>query len=323
MAGGMFGANTEVLRQIAGQFRTEGGDTRDAGTTSNSEVQDVEWIGPDADRFREDYESVVLAGIQALAEALEGLDTDLIKHADDQDRTSEVGGGQGGGFDLLGWFKGALQHAFNFIWSDLRSPLRLARFLMEAGYALRNPSVLGNFFKVSWEGITGWRNGVGKIAGAGIEAALENSKLGGIYGPLKKATDFLNLKWASVPFEQGLGKALSAIPGVTPEGVASKINDFFGKEGRLLGRGLGGIGVGLDTFSAYQHFSNGEMGAGAYSTVKAGLGVASFIPGPIGWTAAGISLGLAAYDNIPVVHNAVNWVGGKIADGFSAINPFD
>ena len=84
------------------------------------------------------------------------------------------------------------------------------------------------------------------------------------------------------------------------------------------GKALGGLGVGLDLLDTVNHISDGDNGAAVYSGIKAGLGVASFAPPPVGTAAMVASGALAIYDNVPVVHEAVNAVGESIADGAEA-----
>ena len=330
MANGMFGANPEMLRQIAGHFDTHSDGARGVADTTRREVDGVEWVGPDADEFRSDYDAYVVTELKALAIVLELKHRELIRQANEQDAASGAGtsggpGGSGGtapqgGFDWRGLLKGAW-HLF----SDLRNPFRGLRFLMEAGYWLTHPGQFGKFFTNSWAGITGRG---GNVA-ASLEAVLGNHPfLKHAYNPLKFITDHMQLK----PFSQGwlepkVGQLVSSVFGGDAQRITTGIQDFLGKEGRLFGRGLGALSIGMDGYSTINNLSQGNYGGAAYSGVKTALGVASFIPGPVGWTAAGISIGLAAYDNIPAVRNTVNAIGSGIANGAKAVagflNPFD
>lgn len=346
MATGMFGANTDVLREIADKFGTTSTDVRSAATTTGNEVEGVEWVGPDADAFKSNYRSTVVTNIKALSIDLETEDSKLIRNADEQDRASDEsskGGGPGNGkpglFDRLpDWLKGIIKNPLA-LYPDLRNPLRGIRFLIEAQYALRNPGVFGKFFTTDWSGITGYVKGWGKT-GAGIEAALEASRGGAFYKGLKWTTDMLQAKPLSVFLEgkiaSGIDNALGLKPlshiAVGADGVADvqklsrtsdAIQSFLGKEGRMLGRGLGAVTVGMEGYNTFTNIRDGNTGAAVYSGVKTALGAASFIPGPVGWAAAGASVGLAAYDNIPAVKNTVNAIGSGIKDGFNAINPFN
>ncbi|MGO2111480.1 MAG: WXG100 family type VII secretion target [Pseudoclavibacter sp.] len=354
----MYGANTAALRVIAGRFGQRSDGVQAVATTTLGEVNGVEWLGQDAEQYRDDYDHRVVTELKALAIVLENREKELFRQADEQDEASGAGrfGSPGfpGPFEKIPFFpdilKGVDPRNWLHLYPDIRNPLRGLRFLMEAGYAITHPGVFGKFFTTGWQGITGYVPGWGKT-GAGIEAALEASRAGFLYKPLKWTTDMLQAKPLSVFLENKIAGLVDRTLGLKPfqhfvtgaDGVtdisklsrtSDAIQSFLGKEGRLLGRGLGGFAVGMDGFAAYQHFSNGDVGAGAWSTTKAVLGAASFIPGPVGWTAAGISVGIAAYENIPVVRDTVNaaangvkdgalWVGDKVSQGWNAINPFD
>jgi hypothetical protein len=84
------------------------------------------------------------------------------------------------------------------------------------------------------------------------------------------------------------------------------------------GKVLGGVGVGLDLLDTVNNISEGDAGGAVYSGIKAGLGVASFAPPPVGTAAMVASGALAIYDNVPVVKETVNAIGGSIADGAEA-----
>lgn len=84
-------------------------------------------------------------------------------------------------------------------------------------------------------------------------------------------------------------------------------------------KGLGVVGVGLDGLDAYNAFQDGEYGSAAYSTTKALLGAGSFLPPPAGTACMVASGALALYDNVPIIHDSVNYVGDKIADGAEAV----
>lgn len=80
-----------------------------------------------------------------------------------------------------------------------------------------------------------------------------------------------------------------------------------------------GLGVGLDGLDAYNAFQDGEYGSAAYSTTKALLGAGLFLPPPAGTACMVASGALALYDNVPIIHDSVNYVGDKIADGAEAV----
>jgi uncharacterized protein YukE len=84
------------------------------------------------------------------------------------------------------------------------------------------------------------------------------------------------------------------------------------------GKALGGIAVGLDLLDTVNNIKEGDGGAALYSGIKTGLGVLSFAPPPVGTAAMVASGALAIYDNVPVVKETVNAIGGSMADGAKA-----
>lgn len=335
----MFGANTDELRRIAGVFGNTGDDARTAGTVTNTEVQGVEWLGPDADEFRSDYESYVVTELKALAIVLELKERELERQADEQDVCSEgtgpgrspgddggPGGPNGPWANGMPWWVRAYK-----LWNVVRKPFQFARFLMEAGTALLNPGILRAHGLFSWAGLTG--KGLGQGAQF-IEGLLKGNPL---YTALRHTTDFLS------------GNHLSKfLEGKLPQGWADDVAGFFGKEGRALGRGLGVLGIGIDGFEMGSAISQGniwgENGA-VWNGAQMALGAAAFIPGPVGWVAAGLSAGMTIYENREAIGNfisgAADYVSGvansvgqaatgvanAVADGISdvasALNPFD
>lgn len=341
MATGMFGANPEELDAVGNEFGVAGGVVTVAENVSGSAVQGVIWFGLDATMFKADYQATVCTQLSTLTGVLEEVDGRLQQQAQDQTDASQAGGGNGSGngngsgqYEKPWWRQG--WQWYKNILNSFKGP----RFLMELGHVLRNPGALSKFFTLGWEDLTGFKPGLlGKLHG--IEHALDNAKnplLRTLYSKAKGIGDLLQLKPLSQSLEKGLAKLGDFALGRTPETIfkagsegieaVSKsqtmddILKFAGKEGRLLGKGLGVVGVGMDGYDMVQYAQHGQTGKAVYSGVKAGLGAASLIPGPVGWACAGASLGLAAYDNIPVVHNTVNAIGSGIADVAKKVWPF-
>lgn len=98
----MFGANTDLLRRIAAVFDEQGSVVGSVGVTTLGEVEAVEWVGPDADNYRDDYRSAIAPQHRELEAILRGMRVELTAHADMQDAASDgspygTGGGQTGG----------------------------------------------------------------------------------------------------------------------------------------------------------------------------------------------------------------------------------
>lgn len=96
MAGGMQGADPERLRTIATMFDAKASTVDGARRTSDTEVEGVEWIGRDADGFRDDWRAVPSAELDRLDDLLIELAAELRRQADEQERASEARGGSGG-----------------------------------------------------------------------------------------------------------------------------------------------------------------------------------------------------------------------------------
>ena len=95
----MFGANTDELRRIAGVFDTRAGEVTGTRGTCDREVEGVEWVGPDADRFRDDWRLAPSTELDRLDDLLRDLAQVLRRQADEQDAASAggAGGAPGGG----------------------------------------------------------------------------------------------------------------------------------------------------------------------------------------------------------------------------------
>lgn len=339
MATGMLGADTEELRALALVFRDKQGVAETAQSVTVSEVEGVRWVGPDADLFRSSYQSTVAVNLGSLADELGRLADDLDRQAGEQDDASRSrGAGAAGGPAADGGYQKPWWRQGWQMYKNLVNIFKGPRFLMELGAALARPGVFGKFFTLGWEGITGFQpHGMPSVRG--IEKMLDDIPgLGSVYKGLKNGSDLLQGNWFSKPLERSISSLIDSrfgrepfrvfqagadgIDVLTRSATMDNIQSFVGKEGRAFGRVLGGVGIGMDLYDATQYASHGQTGQAVYSGVKAGLGAASFIPGPVGWAAAGASLGLAAYDNIPVVHNTVNAVGSAIKDTAKSLWPF-
>lgn len=109
-------------------------------------------------------------------------------------------------------------------------------------------------------------------------------------------------------------------PGMVGSGILKGLRGLS-----ILGNVAGGISVLDGAFSAYQGFESGNTYAGVDGVVTSVLGGASLIPGPIGWTAAGLGLAWMGLDylsgDVPVSKRIVDFgqsAGNAIADGAEA-----
>lgn len=331
----MWGANTGELRNQSDVFHMKRDEVSDAFRRSSSAVKECVWEGPDADRFKDEYDASLGAMIDQLCDLLQDRHTDMQRQAQEQDDCSDLGGGGGGGQSLWDRFKQWLGEAKDGLidlykaWSKAKKFAGFPRFLMEAAALLKNPMLLdlikNNPF--SWGPFTG-RNlddVLKKLKIKSVEG-LASKLFGPGYNKIKELTDFINMKGISEALEKKL-----------PGDWGDHLANFFGKEGRALGRGLGAVGVLMDAAEAFNAGGDiwgrqaGDLTKGsAWNAAQAALGAASFIPGPVGWTCAGVSAGMAIYENREAIGNALSHpvqTAQNIANGAkdiaSALNPFD
>ena len=104
MANGMFGANTDELRQVSDAFDMRTTVVESARRTTTRAVEATVWEGRDAEAFKQRYASEVAAMMQQLESVLQLHRTDISKQADEQDACSS---GKGGG-DNRPWWQRAL-----------------------------------------------------------------------------------------------------------------------------------------------------------------------------------------------------------------------
>lgn len=98
MTGGMYGADIEQLRLLARKFEESGSGLLDAASILDGLVNVPEmWNGPDAERFRDEWNERGRTALLRSAEALsEGAST-VARNAAEQERASAGEGGSSGG----------------------------------------------------------------------------------------------------------------------------------------------------------------------------------------------------------------------------------
>lgn len=90
---GFYGADTEQLRVQADACQRGSGTLHDLIGTTSALIASVDWKGPDADAFRERWDSEVRGRLTERAEILHRRAEELREHAEEQDATSGDGGG--------------------------------------------------------------------------------------------------------------------------------------------------------------------------------------------------------------------------------------
>jgi len=305
VAGTLWGADVAQLRTLAQQFsKTADLLLQQSAQLSGQINNSPAWKGQDAARFRSDWNSSHRMLLQKTASRLKQESKLLLTHADEQDRASNAGGTGGPGGSGPGGTPGSTGPGGN-----------------APGQASNNPwgpdwlADPDSPFRDGWDiyGLTkafpNLRAGLFDIA-----AMLHKSRIGDFLDPVawrafqnsNEFSKFFNL--SNNLFEGRFHEVLDLAEGSR----AFQYIDVFSK-------GLGVVGVGLDSLDAFNNFQEGDYGAAAYSTTKALLGAGSFLPPPAGTVCMVASGALALYDNVPVIRDSVNYVGDKIADGAQAV----
>ena len=88
----MYGADVAQLRELARQFDSCASRLDNDRMTVGSAIQISAWVGPVAVRFRHEWDSAHSRRVHAAAERLRDAAATLRSNADDQERTSAVGG---------------------------------------------------------------------------------------------------------------------------------------------------------------------------------------------------------------------------------------
>lgn len=298
MAGNLWGADVAQLRTLAQQF----GKVSDTllQTSSHLTIQinsTPSWKGNDASQFRSAWNSDHRALIQQTARALKNESRRLLDNANEQEKASDAAPGSGGGVSGTPGSRSGSGRAGDDPWgpdwlAGPDSPFRGAWDFYNVVKAF--PNLRSGLFDMA---AMLHKSRIGDFFDATAWKAFQNSN---------EFSKFFNV--SNQLFEGKWHEAFNLTEGT------KAFQAFDG-----LGKGLGVLGVGLDSLDAVNSAVDGEYGSAAYSGAKALIGAGSFLPPPAGTACMVASAGLALYDNVPVVHDSVNWVGGKIADGAEAV----
>ena len=296
----MLGADVEELRALARDFSGSSQKLAQAQRTLDGAVNQLPryWHGPDAQRFASQWRGQHRGVISRTAAMLEDAADLLKKNASEQEQTSSVaslGGpsgvpGTGPGNAPGGKGEPAYQYGPDWL-AEEDSPFRQG--WNAYNWAKLIPNMRAGLFDIG--GMLTQANRAGFFSKDAWKLFRTNNAFSQF---ANMSSDMFDGKWHT---------AFS----LAEDGKAFK---FFNGAGKVLG----GVGVGLDALDSLNHFSKGETEEGAYSLVKASLGAISFAPPPVGTVAAVASGALFLYDNVPVIHDSVNYVGGKIAEGTEA-----
>ena len=306
MAGNLWGADVAQLRTLAQQFGKTSETLLQQSTTLTSAINgNTSWKGADGARFKSEWNGNHRALIQKTALALKEESKRLMTHAEQQEKASNAATGAGGGSGVgpagtTGSRAPLPGQGSNDPWgpdwfADPDSPFRDGWDIYGLTKAL--PNLRAGLFDLA--------HFISKADGVSEFFSKDFRNVAKAFQDTNMLSQYFNT--SSELFDGRWDTALNLADG-------GKAATFF----EVGGKALGGVGVGLDLLDTVNHISDGDQGAAVYSGIKAGLGVASFAPPPVGTAAMVASGALAIYDNVPVVKETVNAIGGSIADSAEA-----
>lgn len=295
------GANPEQLRALARQCGTGAQSLLDISASVSAVINNPGfWMGSDADRTRQQWNTVLRMHLLAASTSLDRAKSELIEQAADQESTSSDSdgaggpGGPGGPNSTPAGGPGraplpgedADQPGPDWLLGP-DSPFRDGWDIYQLVKAF--PNIRAGLFDLAAMLTPALRSG---FLDEAAWLALRNSNA--LSGFFNTSSDLFDGKWHTAFNLTEGSRAFAAFD--------------------ALGKGLGVVGTGLDLYDTVTNLVEGDTGGAIYSGVKTALGVASFAPPPVGTVAMVASGALAIYDNVPVVHDAVNAVGGAVAD---------
>ncbi len=281
----VWGSNPAQLRELA-QLCSQGSTTITAASTAIGAAinNPFMWKGSDADRVRQQWNGSMRLHLFAATDALEKVSAELLGHADEQETASDEGGGAGLPGPGVPFAPGADGQGGQ----DPDSPFTQAWNSYNAIKAV--PNMRAGLYDIATLLQAG-----GPFDADAFKALRNSDALSGLFNT---SSDLFDGKWH------------------TALGLADGTKAFAAFNG--LGKGLGFLGVGLDTYDAISSYQDGRNGDAVYSATKAILGGLSFVPPPVGTAAMVASGALALYDNVPFIHDGVNAAGAAIAHGATA-----
>lgn len=279
---GFYGADTAALRGHAVRVQTGSTRLEELRATLSAQIGAVDWIGPDAEAFRDDFTSRVSGLFTQVTSGLDGRRGELDQHAEEQDQASDTGSDGGGGGDrsfgdLLG----------DLLANPLTSVLATGASVLSAGAAL-------------WEGFKQGRNLLAlrqALAATGPAAQAAQTFIRS--GMVDDAAGLLGKLGTAGRFLGGAGGVLSIASGIS-DMINPPHDGWRGVGDRVAGglsvvSGAGGLAIALGAGAAL-----GPVGLGVVAVAGIGAGL---------WAA-----GNAIYDNWDSITGFASDVGGTVSD---------
>lgn len=86
----IYGMDIQGVRTLAGQLDTKAGEIEQILSILTSTLSSTQWLGPDATRFRDDWDSTHSANLRRVAEALRTASQNANANAQQQEQASGV-----------------------------------------------------------------------------------------------------------------------------------------------------------------------------------------------------------------------------------------
>lgn len=84
----LFGQDIDQVRQLAGQLNAKAGDIESVISQLTSAVNSVQWMGPDAERFRSDWQGQHVPQLRQVVSALQNASQHATRNANEQQQAS-------------------------------------------------------------------------------------------------------------------------------------------------------------------------------------------------------------------------------------------
>lgn len=276
---GFYGADTDALRDYAQRVQTGSTRLSELRDALQARVTSVEWVGPDAETFRDDFSGRIAALFEQAGTALTTRRGELDSHAEEQDQASGEGG-EGG------------DRSFGDIISDL-----LSNPIVGVGSAISAVASAGG---AAWKMFKQGRS-LANLARA-IDTAGDAAQSAQAFirsGMIDDAAGFLGKLGGVGRFLGGAGGLLGIVGGIN-DIINPSHDGWRGVGDRIAGglsvvSGAGGLAIALGAGAAL-----GPVGLGVVAVAGLGAGL---------WAA-----GNAIYDNWDSITSFAGDVGGHVSD---------
>lgn len=84
----LYGQDIEQVRQLAAQLNSKAGDIQNVISQLTSAVNSVEWRGPDAERFKSDWQGQHVPQLKQIVSALQNASQQANRNASEQQQAS-------------------------------------------------------------------------------------------------------------------------------------------------------------------------------------------------------------------------------------------